>query len=177
MITKKTKVVGISSALFFLAACAGMFFLGQYVQNEGEKLVKQTKEVEDFNMREQSYRELSNLIDSTQEDRSELNKYILTEEKTIDFLSTIEQIAIDQGVELTTNSLHISEETGMFDALTISFSVAGLQQQVETMLQIFETLPYHAFVSDITFQYSKTEGVKMLRGTIELTVSILQHDR
>jgi len=177
MITKKTKVYGIFSLIFFAVTAAAVVFMWYYVRTEGDELLTQAKEVADYSAREQTYRELAELVESTQVDRDELNAYVLTEEKTIDFLSAVEEIAYDQGIELTTNSLKVVEGKRIFDTLNITFAVDGMQTRVYTMLEILETLPYHSSVSRISFQNSDDSGVAMVRGTIELSVSLLHYDR
>jgi len=177
MITKKTKLFASLSLLFLLASSVSVFFILQYIQTQGEELVTQAKEVTEYEEREQSYRDLSQLIEETKQQREELNTHILTEEKTIDFLSNIEKLAVNQGVELVTNSLKVSEDTKFFETLTIAFSVKGMENRVYALLELLETLPYHSFVSKISLQNRDTTNVSMINGDIELTVSLLQYDR
>lgn len=177
MITRKTKVFGISSLLLFIVAATGLFLMWQYIVEKGNELSHQTTEVAQFQAREQAYRELEDLVDQTQGARQELQSYILTEEKTIDFLALIEAIALEQGVELTTNSLKVVEEKGLFDTLVVSYSINGMDERVSAILRLFETLPYHVFVSNVSLQYSSIENIDMTRGNIELTASLLQYDR
>jgi len=78
---------------------------------------------------------------------------------------------------MTTNALEVVEQEGLFDTLIISFAVEGDTKRVDAMVHIFETLPYHAFVSDILFSYDQKSLSPTTKGTIELTVSLLQYDR
>ena len=177
MITKKTKIFAVFSALFFLGSISTTFFVWQYAQSEGEVLLNQAKEVADFEAREKTYRTLENLIETTQQDRDELSTYVLTEEGTIDFLATVERLAVEQGVTLNTNSLRVLEGKGLFDTLVISYSLEGKKAYVDSMLLLMETLPYHSFVSDVRLEYSSVEGVRFTKGTVELTISLLNYDR
>ena len=176
MITRKTKVYGFVSVLFFIVMGAVLVSMLQYIEAKGGELVQHSKEIADYKAREQAYNELEQLIVSTKDDRDELATYILTENVTIDFLATIEEIAIEQGIELTTNSLHVEEQEGLFDTLVISFSVDGPQARVYSMLQILETLPYHAFVSGVSFTNDQEAVGTVVQGTIELAVSLLDYD-
>lgn len=177
MITQKTKIFAVSAFLIFLGSIVGISFIGQYVQSKGEELKKQTKEIADFDARDQSYKELEKLVVSTQSDRDELDTYVLTEDETIDFLALIEQTAKKQLVELSTDSLKVTEEKGLFDTLVISYTVEGQKERVLSMLSLLETLPYHAFISNVSLQYTNEEGVEKARGRVELTVSLLNYDR
>lgn len=176
MITKKTKVVGLVSVLFLVTTCVVLFGMWQYIQEKGSELVQQSKEIANYEAREQTYNELEQLIRSTKDERDGLFTYILTEDRTIDFLATIEQIAVEQGIELTTNALKVGEQDGLFDTLVISFSVDGPKERVYAMLRIFETLPYHSFISDVSFRNSSEAGVLKVKGDVELTLSLLQYD-
>lgn len=177
MITRKTKLFGGLSLVLFIGAAIGVFLTWQYVQNKGDELLNQTKEIADFEAREQTYRDLERLVDDTQLDRDELRAHILTEDETIDFLATIEQIAIEQGVELTTDSLQVTEEKGLFDTLSIAYTIEGSKERVETMLLLLETLPYHAFISDLSLHFSLEEDLESAAGSIKLSISLLNYDR
>jgi hypothetical protein len=177
MVTKKTKIVGFASALFFGITCLVLLGMGRYIQTKGNELLQQSKEIANHEARTQKYNELEKLVEDTKENREELSTYVLTEDKTIDFLSIIEKIAVEQGVELVTDSLKVVEQDELFDTLVISFSVLGPKERAYTMLQIFETLPYHAFVSGISFVFDADAPAPTAEGTIELTVSLLNYDR
>ncbi len=86
----------------------------------------------------------------------------------------VEQLALEQGVELTTNSLKVNKGEGSFDTLLISYSVSGTQQRVETLLQLFETLPYDANISTLSLQYTDEKGFPAAAGNITLTVSLFK---
>ena len=177
MITRKTKTFGFLSLLLFFVALVGLVSIWVYVHSKGEELMLQAKEVANFQAREQIYRELESLVESTQANREELKEYVLTEDEAIDFLATMEAVAVEQGVDLTTNSLKVTEETGLFDTLKISYSVEGLRHRVDTMLLIFETLPYHAYVSNVSMRYDEDSGIDTAQGAIELVISLVRYDR
>jgi len=176
MITKRTKAIGLISILFFVVTCIALFSAWKYVEIKGDKMLQQSKEIADYQAREQTYSELGQLIKSTQNDREELVSYILTEDRTVGFLATIEKIAVEQGIELVTDSLKVLEQPGLFNTLSISFSVQGSKERVYSMLHIFETLPYHAFVSGVSFRKDTETAIAEVVGTIELTVSLLTYD-
>jgi hypothetical protein len=177
MITKKTKIFVASSILGFCIVLVGLFFILKYIYTQGEEVLHQAEEVANYAAREQSYRDLSQLVEETKGDRDTLLGHILTEDNTIEFLSTIEQIALEQGIELTTNTLKVIQGEGLFDTLAISFEVEGAKPRVYAVLQILETLPQHALVSKISLQTPVDAQAETVRGTIELTASLLQYDR
>jgi len=177
MVTQKTKAIAFGSVVLLVLSIAALVFTWGYVNAKGEGLVERATAVANANAREQIYAELTQLVDSTKSDREELSTYILTEEKTIYFLSSIESMAADQQVDLTTNSLNVVEGRGKFDTLVISFSVSGYEEHIYSLLKMFETIPYHGEVSKLSLETLNTDAGKQLAGTIELSVSLLNHDR
>jgi len=177
MITKKTKIVGGLSLILLVGAIAGVLLAWQYVHTKGEELVHETTVVANFNARDQRYTELAQLIDATRADRDILTSYLLSEKDTIEFLSSIERVAVEQGVDLVTNSLQVVPGTGLFDTLVISFALEGQKSHVYTMLRVLETLPYHGYVTKLSFHESEKNGATITTGTVELTVSLIQYDR
>ncbi|GEM_PF-822232 len=178
MIIKKTKVIGLISIVLFSVTCAGVVFAWDYIHTEGEKLEAEITAVANFLAREETYEDVTSLVTDTSDERQELLAYVLTEEKTIDFLAEVEQIAIDQGIALTTDTLQVTPGTGLFDTLTVSFSVEGPEVYVIRMLQILETLPYYSSVVRVVLNTeSELNGVPIVAGTITLEVNLLQYDR
>ena len=176
MITKKTKIVAGGSLVFFSVCMLGVFLLWWHIQNTGQQLAVQAQEVADFEAKGQTYRDLERVIESTQEQRDALEDFVLTEAKAVDFLAKIEQLALTQGVELTTNSLEVTQGKDLFDSLLISYSVAGTKERVEALFLLLEALPYHTEVSRLSLQYSD-DGYAAAAGSVEITVSLLQYDR
>lgn len=174
MITKKTKIFASFSVITFCIAGVILFLVFTYVYKQGEELILQAKEVADYTAREQSYRELSQLVENTKEERNELTNFILTKDNTINFLAMIEAVALEQDVELTTNALQVHEGDGVFDSLVISFDVEGVKSHVYALLKILETLPYQAFVSQVSFQSPVDSQTETIKGTIELTTSLFK---
>ncbi|MFT7507784.1 MAG: hypothetical protein ACI92I_000952 [Acidimicrobiales bacterium] len=176
MITKRAKKIGVVSIVSLVFACGIMVFVWMYINTEGERLQTQAREVADYNARTKTYTGLSQLINNTQEQRKELRSYVLTEEETIDFLSEIETIAQEQGVDLTTNSLKKAVEGDTFEDLLVSFSIEGSEKNVKKMLHIFETLPYHGHISKLSLRKEEENKVLVTKSDVELNISLLNYD-
>ncbi|MFT5849765.1 MAG: hypothetical protein ACI9H6_000581 [Patiriisocius sp.] len=178
MIIKKTKIIGLLTLVLFSTSCAGVVFAWEYIHREGENLGSEITAVSNYLAREATYEDVSRLVADTQVNREELISYILTEEKTINFLADVEQIALDQGIELTTDTLKVEEGTGLFDTLTVAFSVLGPEVYVLQMLQILETLPYYSSVVQMNLNKEMgLNGLSVIEGTVTLEVNLLQYDR
>ena len=175
MITNKAKKNITLSFVLFVFALGSVLAAWTYVISTGENLLQKTKEVADYNVRTQTYATLSQLVEQTKQERKELASYVLTEKKIIDFLTEIEKVAVEQGVELTTNSVQKNVQEGLFDEAVISFLIEGTDEYVKNMLHIFETLPYHGYVSKLSLV--KNEDDRTVDANIDLTVSLLNYDR
>ena len=175
--TSKTKGVFIFSLLFFMGSFVMLGWVWYEVNEAAASLFEQAKVIADKSAREQKFKEFSVLVEETGVERDALMFHVLTGDQTISFLSDIERIAKQQGVELTTNSLTVSETGGDFDALAITFSVSGREVVIDRMIRIFETLPYHGNITRLQLSRGEDEnGFSIMAGTIKLTVSLSNYD-
>ncbi len=173
MIIRKTKVYAIISAIILLVSVAVVIMMLAYITSQGEELALQAKEVADYSAREQTYRELSLLVDETKKDHEELQTYLLTEEGTINFLTMAENLAKEGEVELVTDVLKVEEkEKSQFDTLTITFSTKGMKSRVYSFVKLLETLPYNVRIESISIQAQTESQTEIVEGKITLTASI-----
>lgn len=95
---------------------------------------------------------LVGLVDETAEERARLSAYVLAEDSVINFLTLIEDLAAEHGVDIETRSLSVDPIGGddLFEQLTLTIEVRGTYTQVSHMLRIFEALPYQADIHRVT---------------------------
>ncbi len=176
MLTNKTKNVAIFSLIFFLVSGGVLGFTVYKIISLGAELQKQSEIVARNNVLQKKYTELLSVLKQTERERETLTSYLLTEQKTVDFLTEIEQIAKTQGVELSTDSLSVSKPDGKkFDELVITFSIKGSEKRVKNMIQTLETLPYSGHVTQLSLirTGSVPATTSGFSGNIELTLSLL----
>lgn len=173
MITHFTKIVALVAALYFVIAVAMLGWVLYEVYTAGEALTDRVSAIADKNAKLKTYGELAKLIEDTQMQRSELETFVLTKNKTSSFLTDIESLGAAQGVLLSTNSLKVVEKEGSFNELVIQFSIEGKEAFVQKMLVLLETLPYHSHVSSLSYTREKTGTVQ---STAELTMSLLKYE-
>ncbi len=176
MITQKTKLFAGLSSLILCVMCVTIFFLIRHITIQEDKLFYKINAVTNYSMQKQSYRKLLSLSDDMETDREELLSYFLTEDKVVNFLTTIEEIAMEQGVDLITSSLKVENTDNYIDYLKISFEVKGARSRIYTLLGILEKLPYNSLVSSILLYNDSETDIKVMGGNIQLTVSFLQYD-
>lgn len=150
--THKTKIIFVIALLFLLGAGTAFVLVSLEVERVGTTLESRVKVIADQLAKEQKFTELTELVVSTEAERGELNKYILSEADTISFLAEVERIGAEHGVELNTNSLNATEKEGEPNTLTVSFTIVGEEPLVFRMLTILESLPYESQVQQISYK-------------------------
>jgi len=142
--------------------------------HEGAELKTQSEIVLKNNVMQQKYADVFKSLALTEEERALLKGHILTESDTVKFLSEVESIARRNEVNLTTNSLTVSDKKeGSFEILVIKFSVDGGEKNIHKVLQVLETLPYYSQVTEL--QLARRENAQLdtsLSGALTLTLSL-----
>ncbi len=172
--TRKTFIIGILSLVYLLAASVVIALMLYEVSISGATLKERIAAIADNNAQVKAYTELSQLMADTQEERAQLQQYVLTEDQTSRFLTDMEALGAQLGVALDTVSLEVDEKKTTFSNLLISFSVEGEEEPVKRMLRILESLPYHSTVQSLSFS-RETDG--SVKSTIALSVALLNHDK
>jgi len=172
MMTRQTKIVGIIGLVYVFLTAALLGWVIFEVITAGQALTERVTAIADKNAKVKVYSELSNLVKETKTQRETLASFMLTEEDTSTFLTDIESIGASKQVSLVTDSLQVTKQDGLFDLLSIQFSLEGRESSVAEMLTIFETLPYHSQVFSLTYERGEGDVVK---STLGLEVSLLKH--
>ena len=150
----KTQLLCILSALFFLASIAVLGWFIFQIVHTGQLLTQRVEAIAGMNASLKTNAELEQLMGETAQEREVLAGLILTEEDTSVFLTRIEQIASEVGVELATRSLTVIErEEETYDLLSLSLQIEGSHDRVLTMLEVLEVLPYHSVVDGLRFTH------------------------
>jgi hypothetical protein len=143
------------------------------VVKAGHLLIEQVAIIANTNAKTKVYKDLSVLVDATTQQRTELEGFLLKENDTSAFLTTIENIGSSQHVALTTDSLKVVENKKSFNQLVIQFGMEGRVADVEKMLTIFETIPYHSVIS--VLKVTKSDN-GFAESSVELMVTLDTHD-
>ena len=173
MMTKRTRNILILSLVFFFGSvclCAGLWYV---ITSEGKELSSQAAALAEFRAEEQAVGALARLVDDTVTERTELQGYILHKDNVPAFITELEGFAAEQGVTLRTSSLREEEAEG-FSELVISLEVEGSRKALVHLYQMFETLPYHSYVSSVSMSRAldNATGATSWQSDIELTVSL-----
>lgn len=171
MIDRKTKLIAIVAAVFFTTALCVFLWVLYAIVASGQELQTRLAAIEETNAKIQANNELASLLVSTQDERLQLEKYVLTEDETGIFLTDIEKLASSQAVALNTSSLEVVKTKDEPDKLQVEFEIKGRETDVKNMLALFESLPYHSIVS--AFSLTRV-GNGQVESSITLQITLLE---
>ncbi len=149
MVTKRAQklaIIALLTGVGSMVAFAGSLY---YVYIQGVSLQTRAQAVADHATQEQTYAQLTALLESSAIERRELATYILTESDTIGFLAEIESLELQGGIDITANSL-TPVDGKEYNVLLVDLSVEGSDAAVFEVVQILEQLPYMSYVDKIT---------------------------
>lgn len=169
------------TALLFLGGAVAVFVLVSHMETrEGEALRERLQLIADEQVFEQQFNTLVSTVRDTEEERATLAGFILEDERdTIELLSTLDTIAKEQSVELTTRELRENEVEGSFNTLLLGYEINGQEAAVIRMSEILETLPYHGHVTSFMVERTIDEatGNVTMTAKLDLELSIKKHDQ
>ncbi len=151
-------------------------YLWFYLEDRGTKLQADLQTVHDRDELEREYKRLQELLEETETERMELERHIIAGEPgTVSFLSLIDEISAELGIELSTDELKVvaTDEPG-FDELLVKFSFKGREPQITRLVKMFETLPYHGRLTTLNLlrTYNNETGLWSMSGGLTLLLSI-----
>lgn len=175
MTTKRTQSIFYTTVVFFVVAVSIIIVVFFQMKGMADSYQEQQVLVQQNAMQEQAHNNLARVVEESQAERTQLREYILTESDTISFLTEIEQLAKTRGILLHTKEL--SEESidgSEFENLRISFDVEGSLAQLEGLIRLFESLPYHGKVQRTNL--NRQGGSDKFQGSIVLVLSLIAYD-
>jgi len=148
-----TKIMLLGSVIAAIVSFVALVWLIVIISQKGEELAVYTATIANQRVQEQAFAELLTLANDTAEQRALLDTYVLHEGATISFLTDLEQVAAANAIEFKTNALDVVSEDGLFDTLSVSFSIAGSPVQVRPMIDVLETVPYHSSIQQLNYRF------------------------
>jgi len=177
MILSKTNQYALFSLLFFVASVGVSGFTYHLIDKEGSKLETQMRIVGENKLLQEQYNSLLIAVDESKFEYEELNSYMLTEDKTINFLSEIETLASDMGLQFSTDSLEVVPlPNPQFKSINLALKATGKRDDMVGFLTILETLPYYSRIDDLTFS-EVSKGGATWTSKISLMVGLHTYDK
>lgn len=155
---------------------AGFWYL---LERQGETLREQMQAIADREASDAKSQELRELVAATLAQREELQEYILQDDgETIALLSELDRIADSFFVELVTQKLDVVETKEEFNVLQLSYHLEGSEEAVEQMILLFETLPYHGHLTEVSMTRPAAEDEEQeVRASVAMELSIKKYDQ
>lgn len=148
---KSTHITALVGVLFFIASvCVYSLFLYMDYKHK-EKLSEVRVRYFEIEKHKDVYTDLLNRLDKTSDERKSLTSRILTDEGVVDFLTLIESVGREQGVQLKTNTISVKPINAQFETVVVNVSVEGKYTALMKVLNLFEQLPYQSSLSGILF--------------------------
>jgi Tfp pilus assembly protein PilO len=170
MMSNHTKTIGIVAVIFLLASvCALAGFLLVITKSESALQEKRIV-IEERDAREKELVSLVQLVEKSKAERESLARYVLHDEEVINFLGLIERLGREQGVVLKTTSLNEVNVGEVFTTLEITASVEGGYAPIQSLLELFETLPYQSLITSVSLTRDNSSGSGW-DGTVHLRVT------
>jgi len=173
MISAKTKRVAVISVVIFICMLIVVGLAIRTIMAESKNLSEQVSAIAVDQSSQVAFVRLQKLIQETTNERDQLRSYYLeSQSDSIDFLNYIEQLAKEQGVDLETLSPTETEQGGN-SYLSVGYSMTGTLNQVESFIQLLETIPYVSQLTAITLQ---RESTTLWKGDVMIDVAVLTYE-
>ncbi len=154
--TKKT-LIFITILVVITTATYIVFFIG--IKNKNESISLVANEIDIALEKEVKLKSIKNLIKDTENDRAKLNAYFVVDDKVIDFIEDIENLAKDTNVDLKVMSIDINDDgnntpqqNNISELLQLNLKVAGLWDNLFHFISLVDELPFRVDISKVNLQ-------------------------
>jgi len=174
MISRKTKQVAISAAILLITMLILVILGVGTITAESEDLSAQVAAIEIDQSQQAAFSRLQKLVTETELERGQLRSYYLSSQgDSIDFLNYIEQLAADRGITLETINPTEVERENKQTYLSVGYAINGSLSQVESFVQLLETIPYVSQLISVKLQ--KQTGV-LWQADVMIDVAVLKYE-
>lgn len=117
-------------------------------------------------VRRDKFEGIEKTLKNLEEKAQSIDSFVVTEDGIVSFLEVVEELALEQGVELTKKIEKHEDETG--SQLRLTLSTQGSWEVTQNMLALIENLPYSITVHSFSARVTDEEG---WLGTLEFSVA------
>lgn len=150
MITKQTIKWSITTAIAFVSSIGVLLWTYYYAGQLRNDLERAQVAVVTHEMHAKNVAVAEKSAALAQAGEVTLQQYVLTEDKTVDFLTDLEALAAVHGVSLTTESLKVVENEDV-PHISLQLNGLGTQNNVNDFLENLEALPYASWLENTTW--------------------------
>lgn len=164
----KTNIQVILSLCIALIAVSGFVFSSYYIKGLTEKTSVLKEEIESKQIKIRRIQNLSKSAEKTNADREKMVSYFVESNKAIDFVSELEGVASNLGLQYSTNVIENVEMESLSQhnkqLLRINMTLSGGWRTILTYLLYIESLPYALNIEKLEMA---SEGVPAVNSQVE----------
>lgn len=164
----KTNIQVILSLCIALIAVSGFVFSSYYINGLTEKTSLLKEEIESKQIKIRRIQNLSKSAEKTNTDREKLASYFVESDKAIDFVSELEGVASNLGLQYSTNVIENVEMESLSlqnkQLLRINMTLSGGWRTILTYLLYIESLPYALNIEKLEMA---SEGIPTVNSQVE----------
>ena len=165
-----TKIIATIGGVLLLASVGACVLFFYTVTEQRVLLQNKVSERAIAKARHSSLTELTKTLEDTKSARESLISRILSENGVVDFLTLIESIEKEQGVQIKTDSLTVEPISEVFEKLVINISVSGSYASVVQVLKLLEHLPYQSSIRKTSIGREE-RSTDVWKGMFEISVT------
>lgn len=158
--------------MVFLLCVVGYAFFFKHIQTLNGELREAKKELVTLDIREENKIETVSLLANTEEERKELQTYLVSIEDPTPFLENIEQLANDTGVTLEVQSLRPEDvKEAVLETqkvMVVKLFVEGRWTQLYRLISLLETMPHLTTIEKVTLTLKDDDNAQEWEGVITL---------
>jgi Tfp pilus assembly protein PilO len=160
MLVTRTRRIAIGLSLCILIACAVLYATYYLIEKTSQKVVAFETQAEEQRQKIEADESLKDFIKDTGDEIETLTKRIVASEGTVEFIETVESLAVGQGLSITFDTVKeddppINKE--QFKILKLSFATVGSWKSTYHFIELIESLPYKVSIQNVGI--TKVEGM------------------
>lgn len=168
-----TTQYAIGSFLFFVFGVAVAGFTYYLINTDGARLADRMQVIGENQLMQERYDELQVILSQSEDEHAELDSHLLTEGKTINFLSEIETLARNMGLQFSTDSLEVETMPNpQFGSIVMRLQAEGERATLIEFLTLLETLPYYSRIQELQFDRVQARSGTLWSARITLMVAM-----
>ena len=178
MISSRTKQYAALSLLFLTVGITVAGFTYYQINKEGTQLAQRMEVIGKNKLVQERNNELFAILKKNEAEHEALSGFLLTQGKTVQFLSDVEKLARDTGLSFTTNELEVEPlPNPQFESIDLSLRAEGSEANVIAFLKVLETLPYFSRINELRLVAQKKAGGTTWTANIHLMVALHAYDQ
>lgn len=179
-ISSNTVLIGFTLALNMCALLIIYFISSDiYVRNKNISTIAGLIEAKTAENLEE--RSLRSILTNTQDDRERIDSYVLSDDKVVEFLETIESLGPMSSTKVVTSSVNIDESNKAHSSTTgflnMQINVRGSWENVMHFISLIENLPYKITIKKVSATVITPDAetdIKLPEWQTNLEISVLK---